>query len=120
VLVELLAGGGAVAGDSDDHAYGLLTSACSGMLLFCSVIAMAFLWSTVWTFHMGNGWLVHCGSREGALPCMDEILSSKLCIGSMRALPEPGDGSRWFNYMWCRYCHPCWLCSVVNSKVIYI
>jgi hypothetical protein len=44
VPVELLAAEGAVAGDPDDHTYGLLNYFClSGMLLFCSVIAMAFL-----------------------------------------------------------------------------
>lgn len=43
VPVELLAAEGAVAGDSNDHTCGLLNYFCLlGMLMFCSVIAMAF------------------------------------------------------------------------------
>jgi hypothetical protein len=68
VLVELLAAGGAVAGDSDDHAYGLLTSAYSGMLLCCSVIAMAFFCRWHGPLHvMGNDWLVYLRPLRGPL-----------------------------------------------------
>jgi hypothetical protein len=77
VLVELLAAEGAVAGDQNDHTYGLLTYFCLFWdAFFCWVIAMAFSCRWHGRLDVSYGKRLACtfaALARAALPCMDEI-----------------------------------------------